>query len=81
MKTFLLTLSLFAAWFAPVFFCSPSFGLVLGILFPVSFIVFILAMMAREQAMEEKASARKRSERGRQRGKSCKNNTECIIRF
>ena len=54
MKNSLIILLFFTSWFAPMILCAPSFALAWGLLYGISFIVFLIIMMTKEKEMEER---------------------------
>ncbi|MDB1059825.1 hypothetical protein [Phocaeicola vulgatus] len=54
MKTFLTVLLFIASWLIPIYLLPPSLALAYGLLYGVSWIVFVIVMAAREREREER---------------------------
>lgn len=54
MKTFLTVLLFIVSWLIPMFLLPPSYSLAYGLLYGVSWIVFVIVMAAREREREER---------------------------
>lgn len=54
MKTFLIVLLFITSWLIPIYLLPPSLALAYGLLYGVSWIVFVIAMAAREREREER---------------------------
>ncbi len=91
MKTFLTVLLVIAGWLIPVYilFASShrSFALIYGLLYGVSWIVFVIVMAAREREREErrfKEECRRERiayERERRRRQACNRNNIVRVRI